>query len=686
MPNPPPPKNRKTPGKLVLRPNNKDNSPGIQEEEDSLYSDVSTPVTPNLSSTTRKIKSGKNGENSEDILDVTSTESTPDRIRNRLETSLKVKCPCGKSDSKSTYIICAKCKQQWHNKCCNLTGLLPAAIKKLEHWECPRCYSCPALGQQPATLHAEISIMRAEINKLHERSSSYECCQKIGEEIAVLKSQIAELVEVTKQNEVQHKLAPNLEAAIKNVSSLSPETMTNIETNLTELTQQVSSVKESVKSLNKSEARNSSSRPSNHPSLGPSMQPNTESPHVRKKISAPCPAYMKYESNAVSQELKEEIHNLVTENAEHLTTVGEDSRQVLYFGEHSYKYTGKEHPAKPMPPVLTKLLSTIQEKLPSDLGDKGRMNSCLISRYETGSNHIPMHRDDEPVIDPESLILTVSIGAERKMTFADNDENTTEELVLEDRSLLITSRYAQDFWSHGVLADESVAEERISLTFRNIAPFYINSTKILGDSNTAHIKFGEGVGTLGVWVPGQRVKVGHIEELPDATKIGPYRNIVIHTGVNSINNPRYRKSNSYLLHFLENRCKDIIDVYPKAKIHISLLLPSRSRELNNYINEFNRGILDMTYRVKNLLIIDNSIFGDILSDEHGRWDVNQQRPFANDILDLGRNGIKTLAMNFKMSLMNKSKSQSRSRFNAGSGSYRGAMDRSHYVPGYQPAR
>ena len=94
----------------------------------------------------------------------------------------------------------------------------------------------------------------------------------------------------------------------------------------------------------------------------------------------------------------------------------------------------------------------------------------------------------------------------------------------------------------------------------------------------------------------------------------------------------------------------------------------------------------MTYRVKNLLIIDNSIFGNILSDEHGRWDVNQQRPFANDIPHLGKKGIKTLAMNFKMSLMNKSKSQSRSRFDAGNGSYRGAMDRSHYVPGYQPAR
>ena len=290
------------------------------------------------------------------------------------------------------------------------------------------------------------------------------------------------------------------------------------------------------------------------------------------------------------------------------------------------------------------------------------------------------------MIDPESLILTVSIGAEREMTFTSNDDSRTKNLKLEDRSLLITSRYAQDFWLHGILPDESVAGERVSLTFRRIAPYFINSTKILGDSNTSHIKFGEGSGTLGAWLPGQRVKVGRIEALPEAVEIGPYRNIVIHTGINSINNPRFRKSNTFLLHFLENRCKEILDIYPKARVHISPLLPSRSRSLNYHIDEFNRGILDLTHRIDKLSIIDNSIFGKVLSNEYGRWDVNQQRPYTDDILHLGRQGIRTLAMNFKMSVLNKSKSTSRSRFSAGRGSYREAMDRGHHFDGYQPPR
>ena len=123
-------------------------------------------------------------------------------------------------------------------------------------------------------------------------------------------------------------------------------------------------------------------------------------------------------------------------------------------------------------------------------------------------------------------------------------------------------------------------------------------TKVFGDSNTSHIKFGAGSGTLDLWVSGQRVKTCHIEAPPEATAVGPYLHVVIHTAIKSINNPRLRKSNSYLLPVLENRCKEILNVYPRAKVHTSLLSPSRSQQLNRHINEFNSGILDLTYRLK----------------------------------------------------------------------------------------
>ena len=58
-------------------------------------------------------------------------------------------CPCNKSDMTSTYIKCAICNQEWHNKCCNLSGVSQAVVKKMTKWQCPRCYVCPYLPPPP---------------------------------------------------------------------------------------------------------------------------------------------------------------------------------------------------------------------------------------------------------------------------------------------------------------------------------------------------------------------------------------------------------------------------------------------------------------------------------------------------------------------------------------------------------
>ena len=82
------------------------------------------------------------------------------------------------------------------------------------------------------------------------------------------------------------------------------------------------------------------------------------------------------------------------------TSVGnEDSRNVLYVGEYSFRTPGGEHPAKEVPDEVEKLIECIRPSLPNpDMV----INSCLVSKYATGDNFIPAHKDDEPVIDPES--------------------------------------------------------------------------------------------------------------------------------------------------------------------------------------------------------------------------------------------------------------------------------------------
>ena len=254
----------------------------------------------------------------------------------------------------------------------------------------------------------------------------------------------------------------------------------------------------------------------------------------------------------------------------------------------------------------------------------------------------------------------------------------------------VSSRFAQDFWVHSIDPCEA-ADIRYSFTLRHVDPHFINSTIILGDSNTVNVKFGSGIGTLGAWMPGKRVKVGHIDAIPSPTEIGPYRNIVIHTGINNINcSFRYKKSNQALISNLEAKLRPICETYPKAKVFVSLLLPSRSSPLNHRIKDFNNLLLDMTFRLSKVGVIEHSLFGDTLSNNHGRWKRSSEGstnfiPNLDDLLHLGKIGIRLLAKNLKLAIVDKNRSQSSARFNGSRGGYRRAvMHRRSQQNGSQP--
>ena len=78
------------------------------------------------------------------------------------------------------------------------------------------------------------------------------------------------------------------------------------------------------------------------------------------------------------------------------------------------------------------------------------INSCLVSQYQTGLNSIP------PQSDNESDNINVLIGAESQMTFADKNVSDVRHQTLLDRSMLVSSRFAQDFWLHSIDSTDSV--------------------------------------------------------------------------------------------------------------------------------------------------------------------------------------------------------------------------------------
>ena len=87
----------------------------------------------------------------------------------------------------------------------------------------------------------------------------------------------------------------------------------------------------------------------------------------------------------------------------------------------------------------------------------------------------------------------------------------------------------------------------------------------------------------------------------------------------------------------------------------------------------------MTYKFSKVSVIDNSIFGSCLSDEHGRWKRTNEGsddfiPNVKDIVHLGKYGLIQLAMNIKSSIIRK-KSQPKERFSGGRGDYARAVER-----------
>ena len=695
------------------------------DEEDSLYDN-----TP---------RSQSKADLEESLLNNTKLEYSQ-LSGNRSQRSMLQKCPCGLSDRTSSYITCANCSQDWHNKCCNLKGVTAGAIKKLDEWECPRCYVCPHVdikinvtdtapweeSEGYRSLAQGITRMEAyQKDKLEEHSRQQD---KLVKDLAAnnqalfniqsrlsadgqlldsdLKSQMSELKELTKElasntpkvdvESVEERKASgqrikSLEAEIgkltASVESLVAKQSENPEEEtgnqrVVNLDQQLQKLTVGIETLTSQQQVASQHTAT---TVHGQILPNTVSPKLTKSTEPPCNAYKQYKEGAVPIELKEELITFLTSNKSDFAAASteENSRQVMYFGKHRYRYKGADHESKEMPETIGKLLSLVQENLPE--GCPRDLNSCLIHHYANGKSSIPLHRDDEPVIDPESPIVTVSLGAARTLTFHSNGNVKKEDRNLEDRSMLVCSRRSQDFWAHELLSDEELVEERYSFTFRNIGPQFLNSTVILGDSNTRYVKFGSDFGTLGPNIPGKRIQVGHLEELPDAASIGPYRNIIIHTGINSISSKKYPRSNHYLVHHLEVKCKEYIAAYPKCRVHISMVLPTRLPMLNFRVREFNNFLLDMTYGVRNLSLIDNSIFGDKLDDSHGRYDSEKKQAMRTDVVHLGKIGIRLLASGFKTAVRGRSgPSESQKRFRGGGGNFAVAAGRaSSPRDGYQ---
>ena len=121
---------------------------------------------------------------------------------------------------------------------------------------------------------------------------------------------------------------------------------------------------------------------------------------------------------------------------------------------------------------------------------------------------------------------------------------------------------------------------------------------------------------------------------------------------------RDRRSNCSLVSEMENKCKNILEVYPRSKIYITLLLPTKLETLNYRVKELNSMLIELSHSYRGISVIDHSwsILCDragCLKSELGRHDKSTGLPLDSDSLHLGKNGYRILAMNIKQGIFGK---------------------------------
>ena len=147
------------------------------------------------------------------------------------------------------------------------------------------------------------------------------------------------------------------------------------------------------------------------------------------------------------------------------------NRKTAYYGTLPYKYGGSHHKARDINtnPYLKSVIDKLH-KLSPDLPNSS--NSFLVTKYDSHDSCIPPHSDNEPSIDPDSSILTITLGGSRPVVFRRKPPGKNEQVTItpEHGSLYIMTRSSQNHFDHSVprVKQDQHPGMRISITCRTL--------------------------------------------------------------------------------------------------------------------------------------------------------------------------------------------------------------------------
>ena len=382
-------------------------------------------------------------------------------------------------------------------------------------------------------------------------------------------SDIFDIIDINTSNKLYSDVQKQLAECAK-VTETATQTITAHKADIDERLKQLNEV---VSSLS---VNNNNSPPRNSENYDYDCVDSTQNPvnHELKYISATVDNFIKPDACC-------ELLDLLSK--EEFTPEGGHS--VVTYGEQ-YKYGGHKIEPKLIPSCIQNIMDTVNDAIKKEGGDY-KLNSCLANKFDGPESSLSEHSDDEYSINPESDIYTVSLGVPRTVVFKDTFSGLETDFVAQPNSVYIMSRNSQSVYRHRIDRDTLCTGVRYSLTFRCVSWRYLNSTCLIGDSNTRDIVFGEGKGTMGASTPGKQVYTPRIEMI-NPLSCASYKNVVLALGVNDIKQDNIRNLNDVKSVYNEYKSKvmEIQRLNSRSKIFVVPALPTKSMSLNRRILDF----------------------------------------------------------------------------------------------------
>lgn len=142
-------------------------------------------------------------------------------------------------------------------------------------------------------------------------------------------------------------------------------------------------------------------------------------------------------------------------------------REVAWYGDPHchYRYSGRDHAPRPWHPLLAEIRDRINGEW--DIG----INCVLANRYRHGDDAMGWHSDDEPELGPEPVVVSLSLGATRRIRFRHKQRRAPGfGIDLGQGDLLVMSGTTQSDWQHCLTRTRRPVGPRINLTFRRRVP------------------------------------------------------------------------------------------------------------------------------------------------------------------------------------------------------------------------